>query len=97
MHPRTSHCSTEFAPILRGLPPNIHVLTKQSSSDITNDLVEADDLIEFNGTKGKVVKIGLRNIWVKTVEGNLVIISNSQIANGPLINYTVGERLLKKL
>jgi small-conductance mechanosensitive channel len=54
-------------------------------------------LIEFNGTKGKVVKIGLRNIWVKTVEGNLVIISNSQIANGPLINYTVGERLLKKL
>ena len=30
-------------------------------------------------------------------EGNIVIINNSRIANGPLINYTTGERLMKKL
>lgn len=55
------------------------------------------DLIEYSGAKGEVVKIGLRNTWVKTAEGNVAIISNSQIANGPLINYTAAERLLKNL
>ena len=62
-----------------------------------DNTLRVNDLIEYSGAKGEVVKIGLRNIWVRTVEGNLVIISNSQIANGPLINYTAGERLLKKL
>lgn len=56
-----------------------------------------NDLIEYSGIKGQMVKIGLRSSWVSTSEGNIVIISNSQIANGPLINYTAGERLMKKL
>ena len=62
-----------------------------------DNTIRVNDLIEYGGSKGEIVKIGLRNIWVKTAEGNLVIIGNSQIANGPLINYTAGERLLKKL
>ena len=62
-----------------------------------DNTIRVNDLIEYSGSKGEIVKIGLRNIWVKTAEGNLVIIGNSQIANGPLINYTAGERLLKKL
>ncbi len=64
---------------------------------LLDNTLRIDDLIEYSGIKGQVVKIGLRSSWVKTSEGNIVIISNSQIANGPLINYTAGERLMKKL
>ena len=62
-----------------------------------DNTLRVNDLIGYSGIKGEVVKIGLRNTWVKTEEGNVAIISNSQIANGPLINYTAAERLLKKL
>ena len=62
-----------------------------------DNTLRVKDLIEYSGTKGEVIKIGLRNTWIKTVEGNVAIISNSQIVNGPLINHSAGERLLKKL
>jgi small-conductance mechanosensitive channel len=62
-----------------------------------DNTLRINDLIEYGGIKGQVVKIGLRSSWVKTGEGNIVIISNSYIANGPFINYTAGERLMKKL
>jgi len=64
---------------------------------LLDNTLRVNDSIEYGGIKGGVVKIGLRNVWVKTAEGNLVIISNSQIANGPLTNFTASERLLKKL
>jgi len=64
---------------------------------LLDNTLRVNDIIQYSGTKGEVVKIGLRNIWVTTEEGHLVIIANSQIASGPLINYTAGERLLKKL
>jgi small-conductance mechanosensitive channel len=47
--------------------------------------------------KGKVVKIGLRATWVRTDNGDIAIISNNYLANGPLVNFTAGERLEKKL
>ena len=59
--------------------------------------VHVSDSIGYSGFKGEVVKIGLRNTWIKTNEGNLVIISNSQLASGPLTNYTASQRLLDKL
>ena len=59
--------------------------------------VHVSDLVEYSGVKGEVVRIGLRNTWIKTKEGNLVIISNSQLASGPLTNYTASQRLLNKL
>jgi len=59
--------------------------------------VRTKDLIELSGIKGEVIKLGLRNVWVETSEGNLVIISNSQVATGPLINYSAKERLQAKL
>jgi len=64
---------------------------------LLDNTLRINDLIEYGGIKGEVVKIGLRNSWVKTASGSLVIISNSQIANGPLTNYTAAERLLRKL
>ena len=62
-----------------------------------DNTLRINDLIEYGGIKGEVVKIGLRNSWLKTAAGSLVIISNSQIANGPLTNYSASERLLRKL
>jgi len=64
---------------------------------LLDNAIRINDSIEYGGIKGVLVKIGLRNSWVKTAEGNLIIISNSQIANGPLINHTASERLLKRL
>ena len=64
---------------------------------LLDNTLRINDLIEYGGIKGEVVKIDLRNSWVKTAGGSLVIISNSQIANGPLTNHSAGERLLRKL
>jgi small conductance mechanosensitive channel len=64
---------------------------------LLDNTLRINDSIEYGGIKGEVVKLGLRNSWIKTGDGKLVIIANSQIANGPLINYTAGERLVKKL
>jgi len=54
------------------------------------------DMIEYGGTKGKVVRIGLRNTWIKTDPGDLVVVSNSSLSSGPLTNHTATERLRKK-
>jgi len=62
-----------------------------------DNTIRVNDLIEFSGFKGQVVKIGLRSTWIKTGEGNIVITSNNSIVNGPLINMTAAERLQKKL
>jgi len=59
--------------------------------------IRVSDSVQYGVVKGEVVKIGLRNTWIRTNEGNLVIISNSQLASGPLINYTPSQRLLKIL
>jgi len=64
---------------------------------LLDNTLRINDRIELGGIKGEVVKIGLRNSWIKTPEGSLVIISNSQIANGPLTNHSASERLLSKL
>jgi small conductance mechanosensitive channel len=54
------------------------------------------DTIEYSGTKGRVVRIGLRNTWVKTDPGHLVVVSNSLLSEGPLTNLSATERLKKK-
>ena len=64
---------------------------------LLDNTLRINDLIEYGGIKGEVVKIGLRNSWIKTATGSLVIISNSQIASGPLTNHSAAERLLRKL
>jgi len=64
---------------------------------LLDNTLRINDQIEYGGIKGEVVKIGLRNSWIRTGEGSLVIISNSQIASGPLTNHTASERLLRKL
>ena len=60
------------------------------------DTLRFGDLVEVAGAgKGKVVKVGLRNIWIKTETGALVVIENSRIEHGRLWNYSAVARLEK--
>ena len=64
---------------------------------LSDGVLRLHDSVEYSGVKGRVVKIGLRATWVKTDSGDIAIISNNYLANGPLVNFTAGERLEKKL
>jgi len=60
------------------------------------DTLRLGDIVEIPGSgKGRVVKVNLRNIWVKTDNGGLVVVDNSRIEHGRLVNYSAAERLEK--
>lgn len=54
------------------------------------------DVISYGEIKGTVIRVGLRSTWMRTQEGNIAIIGNSTLMNGPFINYTAQERLVGK-
>jgi small-conductance mechanosensitive channel len=54
--------------------------------------IRIGDVIEYGGAKGTVARVALRNTWVRTASGEIVIIGNSALANGPLLNHSVSER-----
>jgi small conductance mechanosensitive channel len=62
----------------------------------SDGVLRLNDTIEYSGARGEVVRIGLRNTWVKTKEGHIAVISNSQLSNGPLVNHSATDRLAKK-
>jgi len=64
---------------------------------LSDGVLRLHDSVEYSGVKGKVVKVGLRATWVQTDRGDIAIISNNYLANGPLVNFTARERLEKKL
>ena len=51
------------------------------------------DLVQFSGTKGKVVSFGLVTTVIKLDDGTLAFVSNSNLLGGPLINFTAAQRL----
>lgn len=64
---------------------------------LSDGVLRLHDSVEYSGVRGRVVKIGLRATWVKTDSGDIAIISNNYLANGPLVNFTARERLERKL
>ncbi len=64
---------------------------------LSDGVLRLDDSVEYSGVKGVVVKIGLRATWVKTEHGDIAVISNNYLVNGPLVNHTATKRLEKKL
>lgn len=54
------------------------------------------DVISYGEIKGTIIRVGLRSTWIRTQEGNIAIIGNSTLMNGPFINYTAEERLVGK-
>jgi len=64
---------------------------------LSDGVLRLDDSVEYSGVKGVVVKIGLRATWVKTDQGDIAVISNNYLMNGPLVNHTATQRLQRKL
>ncbi len=64
---------------------------------LSDGVLRLDDSVEYSGVKGVVVKIGLRATWVKTDRGDIAVISNNYLVNGPLVNHTATQRLERKL
>ena len=64
---------------------------------LSDGVLRLDDSVEYSGVKGVVVKIGLRATWVKTDQGDIAVISNNYLMNGPLVNHTATRRLQRKL
>ena len=64
---------------------------------LSDGVLRLDDSVEYSGVKGVVVKIGLRATWVKTDQGDIAVISNNYLVNGPLVNHTAMQRLERKL
>jgi len=62
----------------------------------SDGVLRLGDTIEYSSAKGEVVRIGLRNTWIKTERGHFTVVGNSQLSAGPLINHTATERLSKK-
>ncbi len=59
-------------------------------------LIHLNDTVEYGTIKGKVVRLAMRNTWIKMDSGKIAVISNSLLASGPIINHSATERLSKK-
>lgn len=64
---------------------------------LQDGVLRLGDDIEFGAVRGEVVKLSLRTTWVKRKDGTITVIGNSNLASGPIINYTASSRLEKKL
>ncbi|MDA4112859.1 MAG: mechanosensitive ion channel family protein [Thaumarchaeota archaeon] len=63
---------------------------------LSDGAIHAGDVIEYGGAKGRVVRIALRNTWIKTESGSIAVVSNTSLSNGSLINHSAVRRLSKK-
>jgi small-conductance mechanosensitive channel len=55
--------------------------------------IHIGDVLEIDGTTGKVTRIGIRSSTVKTFQGAEVIIPNGNFISGKVINWTLSESL----
>ena len=67
---------------------------------INDGIIRLGDDIQYGGpggVRGEVVKLSLRTTWLRTPNGVITIIGNSNLSAGPILNYSAGARLEKKL
>ncbi len=55
--------------------------------------IHIGDVLDIDGTTGKVSRIGIRSSTVKTFQGAEVIIPNANFISGKVINWTLSESL----
>ena len=62
-------------------------------------VVKLGDDVQYGqgGVRGEVVKLSLRSTWLRTKEGLIVVIGNSNLASGPILNFTAGGRVAGEL
>ena len=59
-------------------------------------MIHLGDVVEYSGVKGTVVRIALRNTWIKADDGSIAVVSNTSLSNGPLVNRSGVDRLKRK-
>ncbi len=64
---------------------------------LQDGVLRLGDDIEFGSVRGEVVKLSLRTTWLKRQDGTITVIGNSNLASGPIVNYTARARLERKL
>jgi small-conductance mechanosensitive channel len=55
--------------------------------------IHIGDVLDIDGTTGKVTRIGIRSSTIKTFQGAEVIIPNANFISGKVINWTLSESL----
>ena len=62
-------------------------------------IIRLGDDVQYSsgGVRGEVVKLSLRSTWLKTKDGVVVVIGNSNLSGGPILNYSSLGRVQKKL
>ena len=55
-------------------------------------MVRLGNEIQFGGVRGTVVRIALRSTWMRTQDGNVVTVGNSNLSAGPLVNFSAAGR-----
>ena len=64
---------------------------------VRDGALRVGDRIEYSGIKGEVIRIALRNTWVRTEAGSVAIIGNTSLAGGPLTNHSAALRMSEEL
>ncbi len=66
---------------------------------LNDGIIRLGDDIQYGGpggVRGEVVKLSLRTTWIRTQQGVITVIGNSNLSAGPILNYTAKARLEKK-
>jgi small conductance mechanosensitive channel len=67
---------------------------------LSDGIIRLGDDIQYGGpggVRGEVVKLSLRTTWIRTPEGVITVIGNTNLSAGPILNHTAKARLGKKL
>jgi small conductance mechanosensitive channel len=67
---------------------------------LSDGIIRLGDDIQYGGpggVRGEVVKLSLRSTWIRTGEGVITVIGNSNLSSGPVLNYSAKTRLGNKL
>ena len=64
---------------------------------LQDGVIRIGDDISFQGVRGEIVKLNLRTTWVKSQEGVIIVIGNSNLSAGHIVNHMASSRLTKKL
>jgi len=67
---------------------------------LNEGVIRLGDDIQYGGpggVRGEVVRLSLRTTWLRTADGVITIIGNTNLSAGPILNYSAGARLGKKL
>jgi len=62
--------------------------------------VHVGDDIQYGGPgglRGEVIRLSLRTTWLRTSDGHIAVIGNSNLSAGPILNHSATARLEKKL